>query len=70
MVANQGEILAVVEDSEDQDGSQAEAGRDAFPTRSQSIYRRNIDKFFHLNKQYLILASPSARGAERQLQLG
>lgn len=54
MVANQREILAIVKDTEDLDGSQAEVARDASLTRSQSISKRNIDKFLLQNKHYLI----------------
>ncbi len=57
MVANQVEILAVVKDTEDPQGSQAEPAGGAGLTRSRWICDGNIDKFFRQNKQYLIAAN-------------
>lgn len=66
MVANQGEILALVKDTEDPRGSQAEAAGRAGLTRSRWIYEPYIDKFFRQNKQYLIAANDWIKKAERR----
>jgi len=66
MVANQGEILAAVKDTEDPQGSQAEPAGRASLTRSHWIYDRDIDKFFRQNKQYLIAAKDCCEQAEHR----